>query len=64
MTLAECDEESFCPQRLRMAIANWRHPDDKGDVKPRLTNLANGVARSPLRDLQIDRGMQFTKLPQ
>ena len=64
MTLPECDEKSLFPQRLRMAIASRRHTDDKGDVKPRLANLANGVARSSLRDLQIDRWMQFTKLPQ
>jgi len=58
MALRECDEQSLRPQRLRLAIASRRHTDDKGDVKPRLANLANGVARSPLRDLQIDRGMQ------
>jgi len=47
-----------------MAIASRRHADDKGDVKPRLANLPNGVARSPLRDLQIDCRVQFTKLTQ
>jgi hypothetical protein len=47
-----------------MAIASRWHTDDKGDVKPRLANLPNGVARSPLYDLQIDCRMQFTKLTQ
>src|SRR5216683_4895815 len=62
MTLRECDEQSLRPQRFRMAIASRRHTDDKGYVKPRLANLSNGVSRSPLRDLQIDCRMQFTKL--
>jgi len=47
-----------------MAIASRRHTHDKGDVKPRLANLPNGIPRSPLHDLQIDRWMQFTKLTQ
>jgi len=47
MTLRECDEQNLCPQRSRMAIASRRHTDDKGYVKPRLANLANGVSRSP-----------------
>jgi hypothetical protein len=47
-----------------MAIASRRHTDDKGYVKPRLANLANGVSRSPLHDLQFDCRMQFTKLTQ
>jgi hypothetical protein len=64
MTLPERDEKSLCPQWLRMAFASRRHTDDKGDVKPCLANFPNGVARSPLRDLQIDCRMLFTKLTQ
>src|SRR5216683_283434 len=64
MALRECDEQGLRPQRFRMTIGSRRHTDDKGDVKPRLANLPNGVARSPLRDLQIDCRMQFTKLTQ
>ena len=64
MTLAECDKESLCPQPFRMAIASRGHTDDKGDIKPRLANLPNGVARSPLNDLQIHCRMLFTKLTQ
>src|SRR5882672_598157 len=64
MALRERDEQSLCPQRFRLAIASRRHTDDKGYVKPRLANLSNGVSRSPLRDLQIDCRMQFTKLTQ
>jgi len=64
MALRECDKENLCPQRFRSAIASRRHTDDKGYVKPRLANLSNGVSRSPLRDLQIDCRMQFTKLTQ
>src|SRR6266851_8920459 len=60
----ECDKQSLPPQRFRMAIASRRHTDDKGDVKPRLANLPNGVARSPLHNLQLDCRMQFTKLTQ
>src|SRR6516165_5784239 len=44
-----------------MAIAGRRHTDDKGDVKPRLPNLPDGISCSPLCDLQLDRWMQFTK---
>ena len=64
MTFWECDEQSLCPQRSRMAIASRWHTDDKGYIKPRLANLANGVSRSPLHDLQFDCRMQFTKLTQ
>ena len=64
MVLRECDEQSLCPQWFRLAIASRRHTDDKGYVKPRLANLSDGVSRSPLRDLQIDCRMQFTKLTQ
>src|SRR5713226_7741144 len=64
MALRECDEQGLCPQRFRMAIASRRHTDDKGDVKPRLANLPNGDARSPLHNLQLDCRMQFAKLTQ
>jgi hypothetical protein len=64
MALRECDEENLRPQRFRMAIASRRHTDNKGYVKPCLPNLSNGVSRSPLRNLQIDCRMQFTKLTQ
>jgi hypothetical protein len=47
-----------------MAIANRRHTDSKGDVKPCLANFANNISRSPLCDLQIDRWVQYTKLTQ
>src|SRR5258705_6530472 len=56
--------ESLCPQWLRVTIARCWRTDDKSDVKPRLANLPNGVARSSFRNLQIDRRMQFTKLTQ
>src|SRR5712664_4184898 len=61
MTLRKCDEQSLCPQWLRVTIARCWRTDDKSDVKPRLANLPNGVARSSFRNLQIDRRMQFTK---
>jgi hypothetical protein len=64
MALRECEEESLRPQRLRMAIASRRRTHDKGDVKPRIANFPNGVARSSLDHLQIDGGVLFTKLTQ
>jgi hypothetical protein len=64
MTLREREEESLRPQRLRMAIAGRRRTHDKGDVKPRIANFPNGVARSTLDHLQIDGGVLFTKLTQ
>ncbi|QQM05677.1 hypothetical protein I8G32_04247 [Rhodopseudomonas palustris] len=62
MALREGDEQCLGPQRLRMAIADLRYADDKGDVKPRLANRPNGVARSALHDLQIDRWILSAKL--
>jgi hypothetical protein len=64
MPHAERDKQSLGPQWLRMAIASLWRSNDKSDVKPCLANLANGVARAPLHDLQIDGRMLFTKLTQ
>src|SRR5258708_37284125 len=64
MGVTEGEKERLCTQWVGVRIARCWRTDDKSDVKPRLANLPNGVARSSFRNLQIDRRMQFTKLTQ